>query len=36
MQWIVDRYEFAVEYIEGYDNSSLSRKKKFSSMLDEL
>lgn len=36
LQWIVDRYEFAVEYIEGYDNSSLSRKKKFSSMLDEL
>lgn len=36
LHWIVERYEFAVEYIKGYENASLSRKKKFSSMLEEL
>ena len=34
--WIVGRFEFAMEFLSNYDFLSIGRKKKLSSMLDEL
>ena len=34
--YVIDKYNFAVNYIESIDNESFSRKKKFLSMLNEL
>lgn len=36
LHWIVERYEFAVKYIESVDKDPIARKKRFDSMLDEL
>jgi len=36
LYWIIERYEFALEYIETVDKNPLARKRRFSSMLDEL
>lgn len=34
--WIVGRIDFALDFLSNYDLLSIGRKKKFSSMLDEL
>ena len=34
--WIVERLDFALDFLSNYDLSPIGRKKKFSSMLDEL
>ncbi len=34
--WIVERLDFALDFLSNYDLLSIGRKKKFSSMLDEL
>ncbi|MGN1168146.1 MAG: NACHT domain-containing protein, partial [Lachnospiraceae bacterium] len=36
LHWIIERFEFAVNYIESVDIDPLARKKRFSSMLEEL
>jgi len=36
LHWIMERYKFAVSYIESMNKDSLAHKKKFSSMLEEL
>ena len=36
LHWIVERYEFAVNYIESVDKDPIARKKRFASMLEEL
>lgn len=36
LYWIVERYEFAINFVELIDKDPIGRKKKFSSMLDEL
>ncbi|SMC17276.1 hypothetical protein SAMN02745134_00278 [Clostridium acidisoli DSM 12555] len=34
--WIIERFKTAMEFVSNYDTLSIGRKKKFSSMLDEL
>lgn len=36
LHWIVERYEFAVNYVESVDKDPIARKKRFTSMLEEL
>lgn len=36
MQWVIERYEFAVNYIDSVNKNSLTGEDDFSSMLEEL
>jgi predicted NACHT family NTPase len=36
LNWILERFYFAMDFLEKYYHSSIGRKKKLSSMLDEL
>ena len=36
LHWIQEHYEFALNYLESVDKDPLARKKRFSSMLEEL
>ncbi|MGO5053345.1 NACHT domain-containing protein [Lachnospiraceae bacterium LCP25S3_G4] len=36
LHWIIERYEFAIKYVEIIDKDPIARKRRFSSMLDEL
>lgn len=36
LHWIIERFEFAVNYIESVDNNPLAGKQQFSSILEEL
>lgn len=36
LYWIIERFNFAVKYINSVEKNNLSRKRKFSSMLEEL
>lgn len=36
LHWIIERYEFAISYVEAIDKDPIAKKRRFSSMLDEL
>lgn len=36
LHWIIERYKFAVNYVDMVDKDPLAKKKRFSSMLEEL
>lgn len=36
LYWVIDRYKFAVNYVDMVDKDPLAKKKRFSSMLEEL
>lgn len=36
LHWVIERYKFAVNYVDMVDKDPLAKKKRFSSMLEEL
>lgn len=36
LYWVIERYKFAVNYVDMVDKDPLAKKKRFSSMLEEL